>query len=80
MEEEVVSQILTEEQAIEKAVILAREKIESKLNDKEKILDEKKLKVTLKDSKIVVDIFFTVYEDITGYQKIQPESPLEERE
>ena len=49
----------------------------SQLNDNEYVIDQKNLKVSLKDSKIILDTFFTVYEDITDYAKIE-EQPKEE--
>ena len=38
-------------------------------NDKEKIIFQKQLKQTYKDSKIEVEMFFTVLEDITGIEE-----------
>lgn len=67
----VIDEVYTIEQAIKKAEDKAYEEIKSKLNDKEKILSSKNLKVDVNDSKIELEIFFTVYEDITGYQKIE---------
>ena len=75
---EVVENIYTEEQAIAAAEELGIEKMKSKLGDKERILDSKNLKVEIKESKIEVDMFFTVFEDITAYQKI--EEPLKEEQ
>lgn len=69
----VIDEIYTIEQAIKKAEDRAYEEMESKLNDKEKILSSKNLKVDVNDSKIELEIFFTVYEDITGYQIIEEE-------
>lgn len=63
--------IYTEEEAVSAAVNMAKEKIESKLSDKERILSEKTLNINEKDSKMVVEMFFTVLEDITDYQKIE---------
>lgn len=60
-----ISEILTEEQAIKKALLKAKTQMESQLNDKEEIKYEKCLKVERKDSKIEVEVFFTVLEDIT---------------
>ena len=45
--------------------------MKSQLNDNEYIIDQKNLKVSIKDSKIILDTFFTVYEDITSYKKIE---------
>lgn len=70
-EVKVIDEIYTIDEAIKKAEEKAYTQIESKLNDKEKILDAKKLKVNVNDSKIELEMFFTVYEDITGFQKIE---------
>lgn len=61
----------TEEEAIDKATKYAYEKMKSQLSDKEEIINQKNLKVTIKNSTIVIDTFFTVLEDITGFQKIE---------
>lgn len=68
---------------IDEAIAIAREKsikaMESKLNDKEYIISSKDLKVNIKESKIELEMFFSVYEDITDYQVIDNIS-LEEQE
>lgn len=69
----VIDEVYTIEQAIKKAEEKAYTEMESKLSDKEKILSSKNLKVDVNDSKIELEIFFTVYEDITEYQKIEEE-------
>ena len=57
--------------ALEKAIAIGKEKIESKLNKEEFILDYKVIeKVNNKDS-ISVKIFYSVVEDIGEYQKIE---------
>lgn len=66
----VTEYVATEEEAINKALEKGRMQIESKLNDKEYIINEKQLKVDIKESKIVLDIFYAVYENITGYAEI----------
>lgn len=70
---EIINYQLTKEEAIEKAKESAREKIKANLDGKEYIMDEKCLKIDIKDSKIVLDIFYTVYEDITNYVEIEIE-------
>ncbi|MGE5455753.1 MAG: sporulation protein YqfD [Ignavibacteriales bacterium] len=70
---EVTDKIYTLEEAIHKADVLGRSKMEEKLSNDEYIISEKQLKVDVKDSKIEVDIFYSVYEDITGYQVIVEE-------
>lgn len=66
-----IENIYTEEEAINQASLLALKKIESQLNDNEYVINQKNLKVSIKDSKIVLDTFFTVCEDITDYMKIE---------
>ena len=66
---EIINYKLSYEKALEYAKKESRKKIQERLNEEEYIIDEKDLKCELKDSKIVVDMFYTVYEDITGYVK-----------
>ena len=47
--------------------------MKSKLNEKEYIIDTKKQKVEENNSKIILEVFFSVYEDITDYQLIEGE-------
>lgn len=65
-----IDEINTEDEAIKKAEELARKKMESQLSDKEKIISQKNLKVEVKESKIELEIFFTILENITSYQNI----------
>ena len=51
------------------ALKYARDKISSKLTDKEYIISQKKLKTTLNDSTINVEFFFKVYENITQIKR-----------
>lgn len=68
-----INQKLTEEEAINKAIETGLEKIKSKLNDKEYIIDTKKLKVETNNSKIILELFVSVCEDITDYSLIEGE-------
>lgn len=69
----IIDQVLTEEEAIDKAIVLGQEKMKKELNDEEYIVSNKVLKVNIKENKVVVDIFFVVYENITDYLEIVPE-------
>lgn len=69
----IVDQILTEEEAIDKAIELASNKMKNDLCEEEYIIDNKVLKVNIKDNKVVLDVFFIIYEDITDYSEIVPE-------
>lgn len=70
-EYEVISYKLTEKEALEKAQEEGKNKILSTLDKGEYIIDEKSLKIDMKESKIVVDMFYTVYEDVTNYVEIE---------
>ncbi len=50
------------------AVKIAREKLESKLKNGEYIIAQKKLKTSLNNSTIRVEVFFKVYENISQYK------------
>lgn len=63
---DIIDEINSKEEAIEKAEQSARDTINSKLTEKEYIIDVKKLKVSENDSKIEVEFFVSVYKDITG--------------
>lgn len=66
----VIDEVYTYDEAINQAVILSEKKLKSKLGQKAKIIDRKKLKTELKGSTILVKVFFKVQEDITDYQEI----------
>ena len=54
--------------------------MKSKLNDNEYIIDYKRLNVDENNSKIVLELFFSVCEDITDTQKIDMEQIEEQKE
>ncbi len=66
-----INQILTKEEAINKAIEVGKDKIKSKLNDNEYIIDTKKLKVETNNSKIILELFISVCEDITDYSLLE---------
>lgn len=66
----VIDEIYTREEAVIKASELAREKLEKRLGVNDEIISEKTLKIIEKESKIIVEIFFKVKEDITDTQII----------
>lgn len=66
--------IFTEEEALRMATKRSHEEISSKLKDNEYILEQKILKVEYKDSKISLEIFYSVCEDITDYKNIEDNS------
>ena len=65
-----VSKILTYEEALEKAKSLSIAEIKGKLKDDEYIIRNAYLKSREKNSTIELEMFFSVYEDITDYKKI----------
>jgi len=56
--------------AIKEGILKSREKIEEKLKEEEYIINEIELKVKVKNSKIELEMFYTVYEDIVDYKLI----------
>ncbi|MFA5603243.1 MAG: sporulation protein YqfD [Bacilli bacterium] len=74
---EVLEEMNTIDEAIDKAINKGKEKIEDRLSEEEYIISQNSLKVNVKSSKIELDVFYVVYENITSYQPII-EVPLEE--
>ena len=68
---EVIDQVLTEEETIKKAMDLAKDKMERELEDEEYIISQKNLKINVRNSKIELETFFVVYENITDYKEIK---------
>lgn len=66
----VTKEKLSIEKALEKAQKLAEEKLKTKLDKDEYIISKKTLNFSKKDSKIVVDVFFKVCENITDYKNV----------
>lgn len=68
---EIINYDLTEEECVSKAKEKARNIVISNLEENEYIIDEKSLKISKKDSKMIVDMFYTVYKNITMYKEIE---------
>ena len=71
-EVEIIDDIYTEEEVIKKAEEKAKKQIEKNLQENEYIIYQKNLLINIKDSKIILDIFFSVYKDI-GIVKLREE-------
>lgn len=69
----IINDKYTIEEAKKKAILSAKEKILQSLDKDEYITSQKTLKFYAKDSKIVLDIFFSCYEQIGKEEKIIPE-------
>lgn len=67
----IIDEINTIEDATNKAIKLAKKRIEEDLTDKEYVISSKVLSQEIKDSKIECVVFFTVYEDITEYVLVE---------
>lgn len=67
---EIIDEILTTDQVIDKALLKAKEEIEKKLNNEEYIINYKIVNTNIKENELELNVFFTVYEDITEYQEI----------
>ena len=65
--------LLTSEEANDKAIEEAIKKMNENLSDDEKIINYKVLNSSVEDDKVIVNVFFTVYENITEYSKIEGE-------
>lgn len=78
-EVEKIDKIYTIDEATDLAITKSVEAMKSKLSEKEYIISSKKLKVEVKESKIKLEMFFSVYEDITDYQLIE-ENVIEKQE
>ena len=68
---ETISLLLTSDEAKDKAIEEAIKKMNEKLDGDEKIIDYKVLNFNVEEDKVILDVFFTVYENITGYSKIE---------
>lgn len=66
-----LSEILTEEQAIDKAINKANQKIEESMDEDEKILSYHILSTKIEEEKVIVEIFYSIYENITDYRPIE---------
>ena len=63
----------TYEEAQQLGLTLAKKKLLDSLSSDSKILYQKNLKLYEENSTIIIEVFFKVYEDITGYKKIEIE-------
>ena len=68
----IIKQTLSASEAVEKAQEVAEKKILLSLDKDEYIINKKILNFSADDSKIKVDVFFKVYENITDYKKTDP--------
>ncbi len=69
-EVEIIDEVYSKEEALRKAREKAFEKIKLQLGENDSVIDQKDLKITENHSKIIVEVFFKVEEDITDYQPI----------
>ena len=74
---ETISLLLTSEEALDKAVAEAVKKMNENLTAEENIIDYKILNTTIEENKVIVSMFFTVYENITDYSKIEVNDVLQ---
>ena len=69
-----IDHIKTYEEALEAALEKARMEVKKNLKEDEKIISENQLKVEAKDSKIILDMLFTIYENISIEERIEAEN------
>lgn len=67
---DVIDETYSKDDAIERAEEVARQKVSGMLGVNGKIISTKQLKISEEDSKIIVDVFLKVEEDITEEQEI----------
>lgn len=70
LETKLISRIYTIDNVDEEALKLSEKEINKKLRKDEEILSKKVLKKNIKNSKIEIEVFLKVKEDITSYQDI----------
>lgn len=68
----IIDEQYTEEEAIQKAIETATQKVKDKLSEKEEIIRVQQLKVDKNERTIIVEVFFAVLEDITATSPIEP--------
>ncbi len=66
----IIDQVLTEEEAIEQALLKAKSTIEKSLDEDEYIITSKCLKTDIQEELVKVEVFVAVYENITDYELI----------
>ncbi len=74
----VTKNLYNEEEAIDKALNLADDKIGAKFSDNDYINFRKVLKKSINDSKIDIEVFYSVIEDISNIIEYTPENIVEE--
>ena len=68
----IIDKVYTKENAVIAAKELAQQRLKNKLGEDIEILYEKNLKIS-ENSKIIVVMFYKVYENITDYEEISPD-------
>lgn len=76
----VTDKVYTKDNAVVEASNIALKRLKDKLGENIEIIYEKNLKITEEDSKIIVVMFYKIYEDITAYQEISEMLIEEEKE
>jgi len=69
-EMKITDKIYTRENVVSEANFIAKNKLKSNLGENIEIIYEKNLKILEEDSKIIVEMFYKIYEDITSYQRL----------
>lgn len=71
IETEEIEEILTTDEAIQKATEKAINQMKTTLKEKEYIINYKILNTNIKESELELNIFFSIYENITDYETIE---------
>lgn len=73
-EQEYIEEILTEEEAITKALEKGKNTLQQQLKEDEYIINYKILNTKIRENELELNIFYSVYENITDYQTIVKEN------
>lgn len=65
-----IEEILSVDEATAKAIEKAKDKINESLDEDEYILDYKVLKQSVESDKVIIEVFYSVFENITDYEEI----------
>lgn len=69
----IIDQILTTDEALNKALEKGLEQVKNNLKESEYIINYKILNTNIRENELELNIFFSIYEDITDYQIITKE-------
>ena len=69
-ETNVIEEVITSDEAIKKAMELGVNKMKDNLDINEHIIENRVLKTSIKEDRVILKMFFSIYENITDYSEI----------